>query len=448
MSKVENAQLISPENIPSPQIDDKQYRRLGLIVLGLLVGIFGVWGALAPLSGAVSAPGKVSVAFNNRVIQHFEGGIVKEILVKDGDIVKANQPLINLDNTQAEAQLQIILAQYYENLALESRLIAERDGAKSVSFNSQMSEMMPVSLRNITMEAQRREFSARAQQLTDEKRVLLEQIEQIHNQIEGLKATVVAKTSLLNSYNDEIKEWEILYQQQLIDKIRMRDIKREKVRTEGEIASAKAEIGRTGAQISEINAQIIAQKQKFNKEVAAQLSEVQTHLADNRARLSALRDTLNRTKIVAPVDGIVANLQVHTVGGVTPAGKPVLEIVPNSEALIIEGKLAATDITYAHTGLKAEIRFPGFAHIKSLKVVMGEVIKIAPDAMVDEGTKSLYYPVKVRVTAEGQAELLRNHLAIQPGVPTDMMIVTTSRTFMDYMIHPFKNMLIKAFNEQ
>lgn len=448
MSKIENAQLVSPETVPTPQTDDKQYRRLGFIILALFVGIFGVWGTLAPLSSALPASGKVIVASNNRIIQHLEGGIVKEILVKDGDVVKAGQPLINLDGTQANAQLQIILSQYYENLALESRLIAEREGASTVSFNPQMNEMTAVSARNMIMDAQRREFGARAQQLTDEKQILLEQIKQMHNQVDGLKAIISAKSSLLISYNDEIKEWEVLYQQQLIDKMRLRDIKREKVRTEGDIANAKAEIARTEAHISEISAQIIAQKQRFRKELLAQLSEVQAHLADNRARLFALKDSLERTKIVSPVNGTVSNLQIHTIGGVTPSGKPLLEIVPEGEPLIIEGKMAATDIVYVHAGLQAEIRFPGFAHIKTLKAVMGEVVYVAPDTIADEATKSLVYPIKIRVTADGQAELARNHLTIQPGIPAELLIITSSRTFMDYMIHPFKNMLIKGFNEQ
>lgn len=448
MSQVENAELVSPESTPSPQTDDRPYRRLGLIVLGLLIGVFGIWGSLAPLNSAIPASGKVSVASNNRTIQHLEGGIVKSILVKDGDAVAAGQTLIELDGTQANAQLQITLAQYYENLGLESRLIAERDGVGSVTFDPDMNTMENSAERTMIMEAQRREFSARAKHLIDEKRVLSERIEQLRNQIQGHEALIAAKSTLSRSYDDEIKEWEVLFQQQLIDKMRLRDIKREKVRTDGDIATSHAEIARAKAQMSEIQAQMISQKQTFMKDVLAELSDTQAKLADNRARLAALRDALKRTKITAPVSGIIANLQFHTIGGVVAPGKPILEIVPEGEALIIDGKVAATDIANVHVGLKAEIRFPGFAHIKSLNVVMGEVIQIAPDAIMDEATKMFYYPAKIRVTAEGQKELLRNHLTIQPGIPADVMVVTASRTFMDYMIQPFKNMFVKAFNEQ
>jgi len=445
---IEHTELVTPETIPSPQTDDRQYRRLGLIVLGLLVGIFGIWGALAPLSSAVSASGKVSVASYNRVVQHLEGGIVKSILVKDGDHVKIGDELLKLDETQANAQLQIILAQYYENLGLESRLIAERDSRGVVAFSPEMKAMSSIPAREKIEEAQRREFNARAQQLIDEKRIFSERIDQLHSQIEGLESIVSSKTSLSRSYQDEIKEWEVLYAQQLIDKIRLRDIKREKVRMDGDIANAKSEIARAKGQISEIQAQIIAQKQNFIKEVVAELSNVQAKLADSRPRIAAFRDSLNRTSITAPVTGIVANSQIHTLGGIVTPGKAILEIVPEGEPLIIEVKVAATDIVNVHLGLKAEIRFPGFAHIKSLNIVEGEIVQIAPDSIVDEVTKMLYYPVKIRVTSEGQSELVKNHLMIQPGNPADAMIVTASRTFLEYMVHPFKYMIDRAFNEQ
>lgn len=448
MSEVEFGQLISPEKIPSPQTDDRQYRRLGVIVLGLLVGIFGIWGALAPLSSAISASGKVSVASYNRMIQHLEGGIVKTILVKDGDNVKIGDLLLKLDDTQAKAQLDVILAQYYENLALEARLMAERDGTATVMFGSAMDTMQNANARTMIMEAQRRQFTARAQQLVDDKRILSERIEQLRNQVQGLESLVSTKTFLSHSYNEEIKELEILYAQQLIDKLKLRDIKREKASADGDIAHSKSEIARAKAQMSEIKAQMIAQKQTFVKDVLAELHDVQAKLADSRARIDALKDVLSRTSITAPVSGIIANSQIHTVGGVVSPGRPILEIVPAGEPLIIEAKVAASDIANVHVGLKAEIRFPGFAHIKSLNVVMGEVTDIAPDSISDESTKMLYYPIKIRVTAEGQAELVKNHLTIQPGNPAEAMVVTASSTFLEYMVHPFKYMIARAFNEQ
>ncbi len=445
---IEEAQLVSPQKISPPQTDDRQYRRLGWIVLGLFVGIFVIWGSLAPLSSSVSAPGKVIVASNNRVIQHLEGGIVKAILVKDGDIVALHQPLMELDTTQAKAQLGIAHAKFYEDLALESRLIAERDNADGISFSNELSEMEESLAKTTLIEGQRREFQARRQELADQKMVFMQRIEQLQSQIQGLEAIISSKSSLTLSYAEEIKEWEVLYKEQLIDKMKLRDIKREKMRTDGDIANAKADISRAKAQIAEMNAQIIAQKQTFYKEVARELRETQMELSDLRARIAALKDTLKRTLLIAPVAGVVTNSKLHTIGGVIPAGQPIMEIVPRGEPLVIEGKVAANEVTSVNVGLETEIRFPSFSHMKSLDIIKGKVIFVAPDAITEEKTQVMYYPVKMQITPEGEEELLKNHLTLQAGMPADTMIVIGSRTFVDYMVKPLRSMFDKAFNEQ
>lgn len=440
-------EIITSPELPSPQTDDRRYRMLGWGILAIFVGIFGIWSFFAPLESAVPAPGKVIVASNNRIIQHLEGGIVKSILVKDGQKVKKGDSVILLDDTQASAQLKMIEAQYYDAIALESRLIAERDKAGGISFSPEL-DHADKTQRSLAMDSQKREFEGRKRFLEGEKKVLEQRIEQLKNQIEGYQSIIQSKSSLAESYRQEVKEWEALFAQQLIDKIRLRDAKRQLLMTEGEISNAKSEIARSKAQISEFKAQIISQDQNFMKDVLAQLSDVQTKISDMRARIDALRDTVERTVIKTPVDGTVMNLSIHTVGGVIPAGKPILEIVPEGEPLIIEGKIAATDIINIHVGLKADIQFPSFAHVKTLKEVKGEVMTIGADTVADEATHMLYYPVKIKITADGANELRRNHLTLQPGIPADAMIVVASRTFADYLIHPFKVMFKKSFNEQ
>ncbi|OYZ56701.1 MAG: hypothetical protein B7Y17_06745, partial [Sulfuricurvum sp. 24-42-5] len=259
----------SPEQ-PTPQTNDKGYRKLGWIVLGLFVGVFGLWAALAPLESAVPASGKVIVASSNQIIQHLEGGIVKSIHVSDGAQVKKGDDLIVLDDTQAASQLNIIESQYYEALALESRLIAERDHKSTITFSPELTNV-DAKTRTIITENQRREFSARAFASDNEIAILTQRIEQMKNQIDGLQSIVESKTALARSYRDEVKEWEVLYAQQLIDKIRLRDIKRQVLTTEGEVANAKADIARLKAQINEINTQKLSIKANFIKDVVSQL---------------------------------------------------------------------------------------------------------------------------------------------------------------------------------
>ncbi|MDD4855762.1 MAG: HlyD family type I secretion periplasmic adaptor subunit [Sulfuricurvum sp.] len=432
----------------APETEDRRYRRIGLIVLISLILVVGIWGSLAPLSSAVPAPGKVSVASSNRVIQHLEGGIVKSILVHDGDHVRPGQILIELDATRPYAELQVALAQYSEALSQEDRLIAERDAKTYVTFSTELSALCRDFPCTSVMQGQINEFNARRQYVSSEVLMLSERIEQLRNQLVGLHDTIQANTRLSESYAQEIKEWKILFDQQLTDKLHFREIERQKIKTDSDITSSRSEIARIEGQILEIKTQILNKKQTFIKEVTEHLSEVQTHVSDLHSRIVALRDTLNRTRIISPVEGTVTNLQLHTLGGIIPSAKPILDIVPQGERLIIEGRVSATEINNVRLGQYSEIRFPSFSHIKSLGIVEGKVIHIAADAMLDETTHALYYPVKIAVTLKGQQELLRNHLTLRPGIPADAMIVTGSRTMMDYFIHPFKIMFAKSFNEQ
>lgn len=431
-----------------PETEERRYRRIGLVVLALLIGVVGIWGALAPLSSAVSAPGKVAVATYNRTIQHLEGGIVKAILVKDGDQVRSGQTLIELDATRADAELRVALAQYTESLAQEARLIAERDGKSTVAFPDELNELCRDYPCTSLIRGQTDEFNARSRYIRSEREMLIHRIEQLRHQSEGLKQIIDSNSRLSDSYAQEIKEWRVLFEQQLTDKLRLREIERQKIKTDGDIANARADMARIRGQIAEIESQIQTQKRTFDKEVTEKLSEVQTKLSDLRSRITALRDTLSRTRIVSPTDGTVTNLQIHTIGGVIPSAQPIVDVVPTGEKLIVEGRVSATDLNYVHPGLKAEIRFPGFVHIKTLNVVEGEVIHIAADAVTDETTHALYYPVKIAVTSAGMSELARHRLSLQPGFPADAMIVTGSRTMFDYLIHPIKMMFTKSFNEQ
>lgn len=434
--------------ISTPATEERNYRRLGLVVLIALIGIVGVWGSLAPLSSAIPAPGKVSVASNNRIVQHLEGGIVKSIRVHDGDYVHAGQILIELDATRADSELQVVQAQYAEALSQEARLIAERDNTPAVIFPAELNTLCGDFECTSLMQGQINEFDGRRRYVQSKTLMLTQRIDQLRNQLSGLNETIAANQRLSDSYAQEVKEWKILFDQQLTDKLRLREIERQKIKTDGDIANARSEIARIQGQISELTTQILNEKQGFYKEVTEHLSEIQTRVSDLRSRITSLRDTLSRTRIVSPVEGMITNLQLHTIGGVIPSAKPILEIVPQNERLIIEGRVSATDITYVHPGLRAEIRFPGFSHIKSLGIVEGEVINIAADALSDETSHALYYPVKIVVTAKGQQELSRNHLTLRPGIPADAMIVTGSRTMFDYLIHPLKMMFAKSFNEQ
>ena len=298
------------------------------------------------------------------------------------------------------------------------------------------------------MNAQQSEFVARKKLLDDSEIVSAQRIEQLRNQVEGIDAVTQSRQDLLLSYVEEISEWENLFEQQLVDKMRLRDITREKVRIEGEIANYGAEVARIEVQISEIESQMIVSRQEFLRTVLAELSDTQRSIAELRARTNTLKDSLARAEIRSPVDGTVLNLNVHTLGAVITPGSPILDIVPANEKLIIDGKVATHEINYVDTGMNADIQFAGFAHVRSLKAVQGEVYEVSADALVDAATQMPYYGVKIRLTDKGQEELARNKLEIKPGMPADAMIVTGSRTLLEYLIQPFENLFIKGLREQ
>lgn len=428
-------------------LNDRPYRNLALVVLLIFVIFFGVWGAFAPLSSAVAAIGQVSVSGNRKTIQHLEGGIVEKILVKDGDKVKQGQLLVQLDKIRFQSELEVVSAQLRESLAREARLIAERDDAPDIAFPAELRDAEDVISRDM-MDSQRSEFSARKKLLDDGEIVSTQRIEQLRNQIDGIDAIVASREDLLVSYIEEIGEWENLYEQQLVDKIRLRDMMREKVRLEGEIANYGAEVAKINVQISEIESQMIVNRQDFLRNVLAELSETQRRVAELRARFASLNDSLERSEIRSPVDGTVLNLQVHTLGAVISPGSPIIDIVPADEKLIIEGKVATHEVNYIHNGMQAEVRFAGFAHVRSLKAVDGEVYEVSADALRDTLTQLPYYAVKIRLTENGAKELERNHLEIKPGMPADAMIVTGERTLLEYLVQPFENLFIKGFREQ
>ncbi len=446
--KKQPIELIQNGVTVAPDTDDKKYKKIALIIIAGFFGLFVIWGSFAKLSSAASAPGRVSVALNHKTIQSLEGGVVKEILVNDGDHVNAGQTLIRLESSKAASELGAVESQYLELLAMESRLLAEKDGKSKISFNEELTSKGNDTLKQTLIKNQQFEFESRRGLQNQELKIYEERIAQLKQQIDGLKATIKAKEDLLASYKEEVKEWTALYKEQLIDKMRLRDVIREQTRLEGDIAAQKAELSRASIQISEINAQMMAKKQDYQKEISSTLRDVQTKLSDYKARVTALREAFARTELKAPVSGRVVNLSIHTVGGVVPPGKPIMDIVPDGEHLVISCKLNPTDINNVHKGLEAKVSFPSFAHIRSLKDIEGKVIDVSADTLYDEVSRMSYYEVKIELTKAAEAELIKHKLELIPGMPADAMIITGERTFFEYMVKPITDMFKKGMREQ
>lgn len=328
-----------PESAPILLLtDDKPIRYIGLVVLLSTLGIFGLWAFIAPIDGAALAPGFVTVKSHKKTVQHLDGGIVSQLLVKDGDIVKAGDLLLTLDGTENKAQLEITRGQFLTLLAQVARLEAERDGKPKVIY--------PEGLNNVSdsraIEAKRTEeqiFTSRKNAHEGEMAVLKQRIGQLNSKVDGLKGQQASKQDLLTSYKEELRDLKELLAEGFVDKQRLRDVERQHSLNSGEISALSAEIAGSQIQIGETKLEILQLEKKFQEEVAGKLSEAQAELYDVTQRMLAIRDKVVRVDIKAPVDGRVMGLAVHTLGGVILPGHPILEIVPQQEELVIEAQV-------------------------------------------------------------------------------------------------------------
>lgn len=416
-------------------------RRVGVLIFVLVFGVFGIWASIAPLDGAAVASGLVTVKSYKKTVQHLEGGIVSEILARSGDRVEAGEALLVMDDTQPLAQLEIASSQFVALTAIESRLIAERDGLDSVSFPEVLSRGDLDAQQEIN--AQSQIFNARKDALEGQIEVLEQRAEQLHSRVVGLKALQISKEEQARFYEEEIADVTELLSQGFADKLRLRELERNASRLRGESAELTANIASTEVEIGEAELQKLQLKREFLNEVVSQLGETQTKLKDSTERMNALQDIVSRTVVRAPVAGIVNGMQVHTVGGVIGPGRTIAEIVPQTEDLIIEARVLPIDIDRVAVDQEATIRFSSFA--SSVPTIFGRVLSISADSQIDEKTGVSFYLARIEVTPEGMADL--GDLILLPGMPAEVFIATGSRTFMQYLFKPFSNALARSFTE-
>ena len=416
-------------------------KRVGMAIFFLVFGVFGVWSALAPLDGAAFAPGTVTVKSYNKVVQHLEGGIVAEILVRDGDLVDAGQPLLTLDDTQARASLEVVNSQYVALKMREARLISERDGLSKVEYPAALA----LSTANAAQEvdAQNQLFEARLDSNEGRMQILEQRVTQLQNQVRGMEALQATKEALANSFAEELQDTQKLLEQGFSEKTRLREAERSFASFSGEAAELTANIAATRVQIGETDLQILQLKSDFHNEVVSELSEVQTSLKDASERLTALRDVVSRTSITAPDAGIVNGMRVHTVGGVISPGSPIAEIVPGNDELVIQASVSPVDIDRVSEGQEARIRFSTFG--SRAPTFFGTLINLSADAMANESTGASFYLARIELSTDSQEEL--GDLVLMPGMPAEVFINTGSRTFLQYLFKPLSNAVARSFNE-
>lgn len=430
-------------NFDDMPTSDRGIRRIGLSIVLVTFGIFGTWAAFAPLSNAVHGSGYVTVQSYRKTVQHLEGGIVKELLVRDGDNVKKDDPVIVLDESQLSAEYestrnQLIVARYKE-----ARLRAERD---------QLDTIPSVELKGTdsgraqeALAGEQQVFVSRKASRLGEISVHREQISQLKAQIVGLEEMIRTKQGLEKSYSGEIVQLKDLLAQGFVDNQRLLESQRKLDMLRTEVADHKSNIAKTKLQISETELQIVQLDKKFNADVADELAQVQAQVFDLQEKEAALQDRLSRVVIRAPESGMVLDMKVHTVGGVVQAGKPLMDIVPLSSDLVIEARVAPVDIDRLELGKTADIRFSAFNNATT-PVIEGKLTRISADRLTDERTGDPYYLVRVNVTDDGMKKLANRKL--QPGMPAEVLINAGDRTMLEYLLKPARNMFAESMIEE
>ncbi|MER8697363.1 HlyD family type I secretion periplasmic adaptor subunit [Mesorhizobium opportunistum] len=441
---------VVPLPVPPPSLLQPVPLRLtgvtltGYAIMFLFFGVAGGWAALAPLDSAAVAPGVVKVAGDRKLIQHLEGGIIAELNAANGDIVKAGKVLVRLDDTQAKAQLDLVQNRIATREALAARLRAERDGKAEIAFDPTLLAN-PASAVRDAVAAQRDVFAAKRHNLTDEREILSQRRHQTENETKGLEDLIATEDKQIVAIEGETKDLEGLLEKGLTTRERSLSLRRQQREIEGQRATNVASIARARSGMAEIDMQILNLDTVRLNDAVDELSKVEAELFDLRQGERSARDVLTRTGIVAPVDGIVMDLKVHTAGGVVKPGDTLMTIVPLGQQLVVEAMVKPEDVETIAPGQPAHISFPAFARY-NLPPLDGVVEIVSADRMVDERSGAPYFAATVLIDRNELAKLEGRKLL--PGMSSEAMIRTGARTVLSYLAEPITQNFRRAMREK
>jgi len=423
----------------------RRHLLITLVLVVLLVGGIGGWAATSEFSGAVIAQGQLVVDTSVKKVQHPTGGVVAELLVRDGHQVKAGDVVIRLDDTQTRANHQIVSKGLDELAARRAREEAELEGLDTIVFPEVLTS------RNNDQDIARliggetKLFETRRKTREGLKSQLGERVLQSEEEIRGLKAQVASKEKQIEWIMQELEGVRELWEKKLVQFNRVTSLEREQARLEGERGQLIAATAQAKGKISETRIQILQIDQDMRTEVGKDLAEIRSKTAELVEKRVAAEDQLKRVDIRAPQDGMVHQLDVHTVGGVVSAGQQIMLVVPAADKLIVEAKVQPQDIDQVRTGQQAVMRFTNF-NSRTTPEINGEVTLVSADVSQDQRTGITYYTVRISVPPAELARLGEQKLI--PGMPVEVFIQTTIRTVVSYFVRPFQDQLAKAFREK
>jgi HlyD family secretion protein len=418
---------------------------VGLAVVVILAGGLGGWASTAEISGALIAPGQIVVESNVKKVQHPTGGVVGEVLARDGDIVKAGDILVRLDDTVTKASLAIVTKNLDAQWARAARLEAEQRGQDKITFPPQLlTRINDADVKSLIL-SETKLFEVRVTGRTGQKAQLRERITQLNEEISGLSAQEKAKDQEIALVEKELAGVRDLYEKHLVQISRLTTLERDTARLNGERAQYIASRAQAKGKITETELQIIQVDKDMVSEVSKDLRETNDKIGEFVERKVTAEDQLRRTDIRAPQNGMVLQSAVHTVGGVITAGDAIMMIVPQTDDLQVEAKVNPQDIDKLQIGQKTLLRLSAFNQ-RTTPELNGVVTRVSPDVTTDQRTGQSYYTIRVSMPPEEVARL--GDVKMIPGMPVEAFVQTGDRTLMSYLIKPLSDQLMRAFREK
>lgn len=422
--------------------------RASVIVMSVITVFILVFGMIVPIESAAIARAHVAVLSNRKTVQHLEGGIVRKLLVKDGDVVTQGQPLLEMSDVTSKANHAMLERQLFAEQANEARLVALRDGEDMVTFPADVTVVAAQDKDTAAMlHEQETLFTSQRDSYRDKIKTLKLRIKQTRREIEGLEAQVESATSQIGYITDEVSTVALMVKKGLAAKPRLLSLQREQARLTGDKGQYLSSIAKAEQSINETRVQLLNLKNEFQTQTADQLKESHGKVGDLKEKLGAASDVVARTIITSPSEGIVNGLKFHTIGGVIAPGTPILDIIPQHEELILEARINPLDIDMVTPGMEARIIFSAYKS-RTMPQLQGTVTRVSADSFTEQQGmgETSFYEAKIAVDPL-QLERLAANIKLYPGMPAEVYIRTGNRSFLGYLFAPITDGLKKAFKE-
>lgn len=431
--------------VPSPPVDDRWARRLGLLVLLVCLGGVGGWAVTADLAVAVIASGHLEAASSNKAVKHPTGGVVARIAVADGDRVAKGEPLVVLETTLLERRLEVARTRHRLALAAEARLSAEQGGETRPSFPPALLDAADPEASRI-MDVQLGLFHVRRLSQVKERKALVQQNDRLRARIAGLATQADIAARRLDNLREEVEALDSLYRDGLSDRRRLNELERELLEQQGRVEGYRLERIRLASRIAE-NARLTERRREaFREEVGEALHAARRRVADTEERLARLQEQRRRAVVTAPVSGSVVGLAVHAPGAVIEPGAILLELVPESDPLVVEARVADHDIDRVAVGQPAEIRFTAYNRRRTHRID-GRVVRLSADSEKDEASGRRFYRARVRIAAQAAGARLEA-MPLRAGMPVEVRLQAGERTLAGYLLRPLEDMLSRAMRAE